>query len=493
MTDASADDVCFLPATELADLIRRRELSPVEVTERFLARIDARNSVHNAYVTRLDERARSAARAAEAALMRGDGLGALHGVPVAVKDLFDDLAGVRQTFGCRVFAGHVASTTQPYIARLERAGAIVLGKTNTPELGHKGVTDNMLFGPTSTPYRRGFNAGGSSGGSAAAVADGLCALAQGSDAGGSIRIPAACCGVYGYKASHGRIPGVYRPDGFLATPFVHAGPLTRTVADAALMLSVMAGPHPRDPYSLPRDGLDPVAATRRSIEGLRVAWSPDLDTFPVDADVGRVAREAAFALRDAGAHVAEVSVGLPADASTLCALWMDEMAVLYASVAANLRAGGLDLLSTVHRRELPRQLVDLIERGARVSAVEAKGWDVLRTAVHDAIQRVFEDHDLLVCPTLAVAGFPNADDGCTVGPRAVNGVAVDPLLGFCLTFPFNHSGNPAASAPAGLTADGLPVGLQLVGRQHDDATVLAASAALERVRPWDGLRRAWRG
>lgn len=483
MTAVAPQDVCFLPAVELAARIRRKELSPVEVTEAFLRRIDKRNGVHNAYVTRLDERARAAARAAEQALVDGHPLGPLHGVPVAVKDLFDDLAGVRQTFGCKVFAEHVAATTQPYIARLEAAGAILLGKTNTPEFGHKGVTDNLLFGPTSTPFRTGFNAGGSSGGSAAAVADGLCSLAQGSDAGGSIRIPAACCGVVGLKATHGRIPGVYRPDGFLGTPFVHAGPLARTVADAALMLAVMMGPHDGDPYSAPLDGLDPLAACRRPIEGLRVAWSPALDVFPVDAQVRRVSEEAVLALRDAGAHVEAIELGMPASQEALCALWMDEMAVLYASVAANLKDVGVDLLGA-HRGDLPPQLVAIFERGLQPSAVQAKRWDVLRTQVHDCIQSVFTRFDLLVCPTLSIAGFPNATDGCTTGPSEVDGVAVDPLLGWCLTYPFNYSGNPAASVPAGFTDDGLPVGLQLVGRRFDEAGVLAAAAALERVRPW---------
>ncbi|MHC4845331.1 MAG: amidase [Planctomycetota bacterium] len=481
-----ARELCFLPATDLAAAVANRDVSPVEVVDAFLARIDERNPALNAYVTLLADRARAAARRAEAAVLAGDVLGPLHGVPIAIKDLFDALAGVPNTFGSRVFAGFVPDESQVYVERLQAAGAIILGKTNTPEFGHKGVTDNLLFGATSTPFALGLNAGGSSGGSAAAVADGLAALAQGSDAGGSVRIPAACCHVVGLKASFGRVPGRYRPDGFLSTPFVHAGPLARTVADAALMLSVMAGPHAADPFSLPDDGCDPRGAVGRSIEGCRVAWSPDLDVYPVDPAVAAVAEQAVAALGRAGARVERVSLGLTRGQAELCELWMDEMGVLYAAVAESLKAAGVDLLGE-HRAELCPDFAAIIERGQRQGAVAAKLGDVARTEVFDAVQRVFEDHDLLVSPTLAVTPFPNRRDGLTVGPTEVAGEAVDPLLGWCLTYLFNFTGHPAASVPAGLTADGLPVGLQIVGRRFADEDVIAAAAAFERARPWAHL------
>ena len=229
------EDLCFMPATEMAARIRRRALSPVEAVEAFLTRIGTRNSAINAYVTVIADQARAAARAAERAVMTGAPLGPLHGLPIAIKDLYDFKAGVCNSFGSKPLANYVPDSDATYVHRLEAAGAIVLGKTNTPEFGHKGVTDNLLVGPTSTPYAPGKNAGGSSGGSAAAVADGLAALAQGTDGGGSIRIPASCCGVYGFKASFGRVASVGRPNGFLGhTPFIHSGPLTRTVDDAAL-------------------------------------------------------------------------------------------------------------------------------------------------------------------------------------------------------------------------------------------------------------------
>ena len=273
-------ELFFMPANELASRIRRRELSPVEVVEAFLRRIDARNAETNAYVTVIHDEALDAARKSEEAVTSGRELGPLHGIPLAIKDLFDFKAGVTTTFGSVPFKDFVPENSSAVIELLEGAGAIVLGKTNTPEMGHKGVTDNLLFGPTSTPFDLAKNAGGSSGGSAAAVAAGLAPFAQGSDGGGSIRIPASFSGVYGFKASFGRVPSTSRPDAFLShTPFIHAGPITRTVEDAALMLGAIAVPHPHDPFSLPEQPVDYLTATRGSIDGMRVAYSPASTSF----------------------------------------------------------------------------------------------------------------------------------------------------------------------------------------------------------------------
>jgi amidase/aspartyl-tRNA(Asn)/glutamyl-tRNA(Gln) amidotransferase subunit A len=478
-----SEDLCFMPATEMTARIRHRALSPVEAVEAFLTRIGTRNSVINAYVTVIADQARAAARAAERAVMSGAPLGPLHGLPIAIKDLYFK-AGVRNTFGAKPLATYVPDRDATSVHRLEAAGAIVLGKTNTPEFGHKGVTDNLLVGPTSTPYAPGKNAGGSSGGSAAAVADGLAALAQGTDGGGSIRIPASFCGVYGFKASFGRVASAGRPNGFLGhTPFIHSGPLTRTVGDAALMLRTMIGPDPRDPLSLPDDGFDPVAATRRSIAGVRVAYSPDFGLCPVDARVATVVRAAVADFAQAGAHVDEVALTMPQSHLDLAALWRRQVGVLYWDTVAWTRGIGVDLLGT-HRADLPPHFVALLEAVQPLSAIQYKMDDIVRTAVFDAVQDVFASYDVLVTPTLAVPPFENATDGTTIGPTAINGAPVEPLIGWCLTYPLNFTGHPAASIPAGLTSDGLPVGMQIIGRRFADDTVLAASAAFERVRPW---------
>ncbi len=479
-----SEDLCFMPAAEMAARIRRRALSPVEAVDAFLARIDARNPVINAYTTVIADQARAAAREAERAVTSGAPLGPLHGLPIAIKDLYDFKPGVRNTFGSRPLANYVPDVYSTYIRRLEAAGAIVLGKTNTPEFGHKGITDNFLFGPTSTPYAPGKNSGGSSGGSAAAVADGLAALAQGTDGGGSIRIPASFSGVYGFKASFGRAAAAGRPNAFLNhTPFIHGGPLTRTVDDAALMLSTMIGPDPRDPFSLPDDGFDPIAATRRPIVGFRVAYSPDFGIFPVDARVATVVREAVPAFEAAGARVDEVTIDLKHSHMDLAHLWLRQVGVLYWDTVEWARGVGVDLLGA-HRAEVTPQFVEMLEAVQGMSAIQYKRDDIMRTHVFDAVQDVFDSYDLLVTPTLAVPPVDNADDGNTIGPTSINGQAVEPLIGWCLTYPINFTGHPAASIPAGFTDDGLPIGLQIVGRRFADDTVLAASAAFERARPW---------
>ena len=296
----------YVSALELSEGIAAGEYSPIAVVEAYLDRARQRNDRTNAYVNILEERAREQARDAARAVADGEHLGRLHGVPVAIKDLAP-MAGVRTTFGSKLFADNVAETDAILVERLQAAGAIPLGKTNACEFGHKGTTDNPLFGPTSTPFDPDRNAGGSSGGSAAAVADGIAPIAHGGDGGGSIRIPAACCGVYGLNPSFGRVPHETRPDAFNEhTPFVRRGPLTRTVADAALMLEVMAGPDARDPFALPGGSKDFLSATERPIDGLSVAYTPDLALFPLREEVREVVDDTVGALETAGAEVADV-------------------------------------------------------------------------------------------------------------------------------------------------------------------------------------------
>lgn len=489
---AGADDICFTPALELAALIRRRALSPVEVVDAFLTRIDAVGARTNAYVTVTADAAHADAVRAQAAVMAGRPLGPLHGVPVAIKDMVAT-AGVRTTLGSRAFADWVPAADGREARVLREAGAIVLGKTNTPEFAARGTTDNLLFGPTSTPFAPGFNAGGSSGGAAAAVADGLAALAQGSDGGGSIRIPAACCGVYGIKATYGRVPAGSRPNAwFTHTPNLQSGPIARSVQDAALMLGVLATPDTRDPLALPNTDLDPLAACAGdvSLQGLHVGFSPDLGDFPVEPEVARIVAAAVAGLADAGATVEPVDVDLGHPHEDLAQLWRRQVGVLYAIDAALFARAGIDIAGE-RRALMTDELLELIEIGRRMTAVEHRLDDTIRTDVLDAVEDVFETVDLLVCPTLGALPPRNAQDGDTLGPREIAGRPVDPGVGWCLTYPFNFSGHPAASVPAGLGEGGLPVGLQIVGRRFADATVLAASAAFERVRPWQAAYAAF--
>ncbi|MFB6170488.1 MAG: amidase [Haloarculaceae archaeon] len=467
---------CFASATDLARAVRREEVSPVAVTERYLDRIAGRNDERRAYVTVVADEARERAREIEAAVATGEEVGPLAGVPVGIKDLFALRAGTRHTFGSELFADFVPDRSAPVVERLEAAGAVVLGKTNAPEFGNRPTTDNAILGTTTTPFGEGLTAGGTSGGSAAAVADGMAALAQGSDAGGSVRIPAACCGVVGLKPSFGRVPNGSRPNAFAEhTPFTQHGPLARTVADAALFLDVTAGPHPADPHTLPaggryRDALD------RDVSGWSVAWSPDLDLVPVDPDVRERVRETLDALAAAGASVERVTLDYDHDPGTVKDAWRTFFQVLIADVG--------ETLADEYGVDLDDDRVDALfkrvhEAGERHSALDVRRADRVRTDVFDAVQSVLAEHDLLATPTLSVTPF----DATEYGPTEIDGREADPFVDWLLTWPFNMTDHPAISVPAG-PVSGLPTGLQFVGRRHADGDVLAAAAAVEADHPW---------
>lgn len=477
------DELAWLSTTETARRIRERELSPVEAVEAAIDRIERRNPSLNAVVFKGYDDARRAAKEAEAAVMRGDAVGRLHGVPCLIKDLFDFKPGWKSTFGgIRALKDQVIDAYCVFAERVEGAGAIIVGKTNSPVMGFRGTTDNPLFGPTSTPFAIGRNSGGSSGGSAAAVGDGLVPFAEGTDGGGSIRIPAAWCGVYGYKASFGRVPMVMRPDAFATlTPCLHEGPLTRTVDDAALVTTVLSGFHPGDPLSLDEQP-DFTTATAQSIRGKRIAYSPDFGIFPVDPRVAAVCADAVGAFREAGAIVEEVAISMPHTQEELGDLWCRIIMPINVAGIEGLKAHGIDLEND-HPGDLPPAYLSYLRECRTDTTQDLIRYQAMRTTVYDAVQGVLSDYDFLVTPTLACLPVENGVDGDTMGPAEINGVAVNRLIGWCMTYPVNYSGHPAASAPAGF-ADGLPVGLQIIGRRYDDASVFAASAAFERVRPW---------
>ena len=479
----SSDELAYMSATELAGRIRGREVSPVEVMDATIARIEQRNPSLNALIFTDFDGARREAAKAEERLAKGERVGPLHGVPCVMKDLFDYKPGWPTTCGgVRALKDNIAQFYCPFAERIEKAGAILVGKSNAPAMGLRGVTDNYLFGPTRNPFNTALNPGGSSGGSAAAVADGLVPLAEGTDAGGSIRIPAAWCNAYGYMASFGRAPVVIRPNAFGGSlPFVLEGPITRTVADAALALTALCGYDPRDPLSLAAE-VDFLAEMRRPIQGMRIAYSPDFDVFPIDPRVATVVDEAVRAFEQAGAHVEPVKLGIKRSQHELSDAWSRLMMPLNLGALEAMKTAGIDLLRD-HRFDLPPEYLHWIEIGRTMTIADLNRDQAIRTEIYDAIQGVFEHHDLIVTPTLAAMPVANRDDGNTIGPSEVNGVAVDPLIGWCLTYPVNFTGHPCCSIPAGM-ADNLPVGMQIIGRRYADGDVLAASAALEQIRPW---------
>lgn len=474
-------ELVFTPATELAARIRRRDLSPVDVVDAVLDRIDEVNPRINAFVTLLDDEAREAAREAERAVESGAELGPLHGVPVGVKDLYAFKRGVPNTFGSVPFADYIPDRDAPLVARLEAAGAIVVGKTNTPEFGHKGETVNDVAGRTANPFDTDVTPGGSSGGSAAAVASGMLPIAQGSDHAGSIRSPASRCNLYGHFPSAGRVPHAFHPDAFkYHLPYAGSGPLTRTVEDAALMLDVIAGPHPHDPDSLQASEGSFVEATRRSIRGLTVGYVPTLRETPIDPAVAELVEDSLDGFRDAGAEVERVSIEFDRWEALHDALVIG-LVVVFAETAEQLEAEtGIDLLE--HRDTVAETVAARIETGRGVSAMEYRRANVVRTAFYNRLADLFSKIDLLVTPTSAVPPYRDVDGSGP--PEEVDGKPVPEGHGTMLTWPFNLTGNPVASVPAGLTDAGLPVGAQVIAPRFRDDLVFAAGAAIERTRPW---------
>jgi amidase/aspartyl-tRNA(Asn)/glutamyl-tRNA(Gln) amidotransferase subunit A len=488
---ALQEELANATVVDLAYRVRRRELSPVELIDATIAVIESANDRLNAFVYNGFDDARERARAAERAVMSGEPLGPLHGVPTAMKDLFDFKPGWPSTFGgVRALKDFVPDFYCAWAERMERAGAIIVGKTNSPVMGFRGTCDNPLFGPSRNPFDSSRNTGGSSGGSAAAVAAGLLPVAEGTDGGGSIRIPASWCGVFGYKQSFGRVPYVARPNAFTGLhPFLFEGALTRTVEDAALVIDAISGYDPRDPFALEQRA-DLVAAVRRPIRGWRIAYSPDFDVFPVDPAVAAVVGDAVRVFEQAGAHVEQVRLGINHDQRELSDLWCRLIIPINVAAFENFKAGGLDLLGD-HRDDFPREYLRWVDEGYALRVPQMMRDEEIRTDIYDAIQRVLADYELLVTPTLACLPVENASDGNTKGPERIGQVDVDPLIGWCLTYPVNFSGHPAASIPAGMSG-GLPVGMQVIGRRYADADVLAASAAFERLRPWQDTYKAAR-
>ncbi|OGK96990.1 MAG: hypothetical protein A3E31_10440 [Candidatus Rokubacteria bacterium RIFCSPHIGHO2_12_FULL_73_22] len=466
MSDA---DLIWRSALEIRDLVRKKDVSPVEVTEAALARLETVDPVLNAFCLVAADAARAAAREAEIAVVKGEPLGALHGVPVSIKDVLAT-RGLTTTGGSRLFAAHVPEQDAIPVARLRAAGAVILGKTNTSEFGHKAVTENPLFGVTRNPWNPALTPGGSSGGAAAAVATGVGPLALGSDGGGSVRIPASFCGLYGFKPSWGRVP---HAGGFPGWAHVsHVGPLARTVRDAALALDVLAGGDDRDRRSLPREPGAYLEACDADVRGLHAAWTPDLGYAALDPRVRALCEDAAAEFEALGCHVEVVSPG-----------WENPEDCFGTLIAAQFHAAWSERLPEAEPL-LDPTLVKLIRRGAAITAPEYIRAVERIDAYWSEVRAFLERFDLLLMPTVAVLPFAAG----APPPREVAGARVSVLGWMPFTYPFNLTGQPAASVPAGATDEGLPVGLQIVGRRHADGTVLAASAAFEAAHPWSDRR-----
>jgi amidase len=463
-------DLCFTPAVELARLYRARKTSPLEVMQTVLARIDALNPVVNAYVTVARESALAEARRATQTLRRRTSLPPLHGIPVSIKDL-NATKGIRTTWGSVLFKDYVPAEDDLVVERLKAAGAIVVGKTNTPEFGAGGNTFNALFGATRNPWNTALSSGGSSGGAAVAVACGMGPIAQGTDLGGSVRVPASFCGVLGLRPTPGLVPAY--PKMLAWDTLSVTGPLARTVGDVALMLSALAGPDDRAPISYEVDTSHFARAVKApSIKGWRIAWAPDLQgVLPVDGAVVQVVEDATRVFRSLGAKVETASP----DFSAMKEIVRGTRALTMTALEIEKVPGW--------RERLQKDLVRDIDHGLTRSAQDVARAEVLRSALWHRVREFMATRDLLVLPTVAILPFPVEQ----LYPTEINGKTLDDYTEwFYLTYAITLTGLPAMSVPCGFTPSGLPVGLQIVGRRRQDAAVLRAAAALEAAAPWAG-------
>ena len=466
-----SSELAFMSAVELAQSIRDKKVSSLEATENFFQRIDQLDSQLHSYLTLCRDQALADAHAADAAVRQGAELGPLHGVPISIKDL-ETTKGVVTTMGSAIFKDRVPDMDSIVVERVKSAGAIILGKTNTPEFGQSGTTENKLGEPCRNPWNTERTPGGSSGGAAAALAAGLCTLSMGTDGGGSVRIPASFTGLFGIKPTQGRVPrfgGYGRPS---ANHFSQSGPITRTVADSALLLQVIAGPDTRDITSIREPAPDFSANLGVGVNAMRLAWSSDLGYAAVDAEVVDITKQAAMKFIGLGANMDDAKLKLEDPFETF---WNVFSTAAYTSYGHLLEE---------HRDELSDIGLRSIEHGQQTTGADMSRAIYEVDRLGRRMEEFFDNFDLLLTPTMAVPAFP-----IDQRPGVIGGKTVDPFWGFLpFTYPINISGQTAASIPCGYSSDGMPIGLHIIGPKGSEAKVLQACAAFEAANPWAGDR-----
>ncbi len=460
MTDTA---LCYLTATELALKIRSGEISAVETMEAHLAQIEKVNPQVNAIVTLVPELALEQARKADEKLAQGGKLGPLHGLPVAHKDLVPT-KGIRTTFGSPIFQDFVPEEDALLVERIRNAGGISLGKTNTPEFGAGSQTFNQVFGVTKNPYDLSKTCGGSSGGAAVSVACRMLPFADGSDLGGSLRNPTNFCNVVGFRPSVGRVPSWPNESGW--NSFAVDGPIARTVEDTALLLSVLAGPDARSPICLPESGAVFQQSLERNLKGIRIAWSADLGGLPVDSRVTETLEAQREVFEDLGCIVEE---GFPDFTDA------DEIFKTFRAWYFELK---LASLLPEHREKMKETVIWNIESGMKLSGPELGRAEVKRTALFHRVREFMKNYDFLALPVSQVPPFPLEQEYVS----EINGMKMETYLDWMRScYYITVTGQPAISVPSGFTDDGLPVGLQLVGRPQDDLGVLQLAYAFEKA------------
>lgn len=474
-----------LSGMELGHLVNTKQISPVEVINYFIDRIEKRNPSINAFTyTKFDEALDYAIKLTKR-LENGEYCGPFAGVPVAFKDFLPSKKGWQNSHGGVKSLIRKDDADSMFWKAAEKLGAIPVGKTNAPAFGFSGACQNALYGPTRNPFNTDFSTGGSSGGTAAAVSDGLITFGEGGDAGGSIRIPSGWCNLFGFKPSLGTVPSYCRPDGWSAThPYCFNGVLTKTVQDSAMMLNTMAEYNPRDPISLPINAhKDFTSLMKKSIKGKKIGLTYDFDMYPVDTKVKKAIDTAVKYLEEAGAIVEEVEFDFHHSLDEIMYCWAWSISIDTALDLHDWSLVGLNLIED-HREELPEEFIHFNEIASNVNILDFRRFNYIRTDILDNFENIFENYDLIVSPTACCPPMHIEDNGKV---DVVNEISLDPELNFIEfgeTPMVNFIGYPAASVPAGIIYDNLPVGMQIIGKQYKDEDVLSVAYTFEKIHPW---------
>ena len=461
------EDICFMPAWEMRDKIKSQELTSQEITEALIERIEKVNPIINAYCTTAFELARKMAKDADRRVKNNEKLGLLNGIPTSIKDLMYT-KGLRTTFGSKIYEDLIPDEDEIAVQRLKDAGCVILGKTNTPEFGAAGVTDNPVFGETKNPWKLDRTSGGSSGGAAAATVCGISPLSLGSDGGGSIRHPACLCGAYGLKPHFGRVP-MYPNLGIAGETLSSYGPIVRYVKDAALMLDILTGPHDADRYSLPAQDINYFENVDKIPQKIKVGYSLDLGYAKIiNTEVEKSFFDSIEKLKTYDWEFEEFKIKLR------------KPHVPYLTFHTAMPAYDLKPKLKKYKDVINEELLKMIEAGYSYDAMAIMQAMALRNKVYEAFFPIFEKFDVILTPTTATTAFKLGQ----LFPMEINGKGAAPLTWMPYTYIFNLTQHPAATIPSGFSSEGLPIGLQIVGRRFDELTVLQVSNAFENVAPW---------
>jgi Asp-tRNA(Asn)/Glu-tRNA(Gln) amidotransferase A subunit family amidase len=466
------EDICYMPAYEMADKIKRQELTSLEITEILIERIEKINPIINAYCTPTFELAREMAKNADESVKKGEKLGLLHGIPISLKDE-TNIKGFRTTYGSKIFENNLSQKDDVIVKRLKKARAVILGKTNLPDLGWKGVTDNLIFGSTRNPWNLERTSGGSSGGLAASISSGLGALGLGSDGGGSIRIPSSFCGVYGLKPSFGRIPQSFsKLLGYVST-LTARGPIVRYIRDAALLMDAIVGPDDSDRYSIPKPNYSYLEKVDESPKKLKIGFSLDLGFIKtLESEVEDSFLKAIQKFENFNCLVNESKIRIKNPEPAKGLMWTVGYAYALNPYLKN-QANNLD-----------SELVKIANEGFKFSVRDIKVAEIQRESVYESVCRHFKNYDILLTPTLLCTAFKLGKDF----PEIINGKKANRQTWISFLYPFNFSGHPAATIPCGWSSEGLPIGMQIVGKRFDEVSVLQVSKAFEEIAPWQDKR-----